>query len=83
MRVVGKYCFALGDNLSRRFFAYALNDSMGWVLNKGISASPKRILFHLLMEDFIHAVNFTRQGRISLHSRVSILTMARENGIII
>ena len=27
MRVVGKYCFALGVNLSRRFFAYALNDN--------------------------------------------------------
>ena len=32
MRVVDKYCFALGVNLSRRFFAYALNDGMEWVL---------------------------------------------------
>ena len=33
--------------------------------------SPKRILFHLPMEDFIHAVDFTRQGRISLRRPAS------------
>ena len=34
------HCFALGDNLSRRFFAYALNDSKVEYFTRGSTASP-------------------------------------------